>query len=346
MRLLLVSDAWMPQVNGVVTCMRQLQRELERQGHQVLVIHPGLFRTLPCPGYGEIRLAWNVWRVPRMIRQFAPDAVHLATEGPLGWAARAYLRRRGYRFSSAVHTRFPEYIHQRWPWIPLHWGYAYLRAFHHGSSAVQVSTQRMLEVLQGYGLVNLKLWRKGVDLSHFTAPPVPQSSADTPRFVYVGRLAAEKNLEAFLSLALPGSKRVVGDGPERARLEAAFTEVEFVGYRHGAELAKEYQAASVLVFPSRTDTFGLVMLEALACGTPVAAFPVPGPLDVLNPACGVMDEDLQQACLRALTLDRQACVQAAQAFSWQRSAQECVAAWPTLKADWVALPPQALTPAA
>ncbi|CAD5109673.1 glycosyltransferase family 4 protein [Zestomonas carbonaria] len=329
MRILIVSDAWLPQVNGVVTSLQALVGELRELGHQVEVLEPRAFRSWPCPTYPEIPLAWNLWRVGRAIRTFRPDCVHLATEGPLGWAARRWLVRRGLAFSSAIHTRFPEYLHGRWPWLPLSWGYAYLRAFHRPSQAVLLSTQRLCDEFSAWGMGNLRVWRKGVDSYLFR--PRPRTGVERPVFLYVGRIAPEKNLEAFLDLDLPGTKRVIGDGPSRAELQARYPLVEFLGYRHGEALAEAYAAASVLVFPSRTDTYGLVMLEALACGTPVAALPVPGPLDVLTPGVtGVLDEDLRRACLQALALDRKRCAELAAQRSWRASAVEFLACQPLL----------------
>lgn len=335
MRILIVSDAWHPQVNGVVTSLQALVSELRGMGHLVKLLSPQDFRHLPCPSYPEIALAWELWRVGPAIREFRPDCVHLATEGPLGWAARRWLNKRGLAFSSAIHTRFPEYVHTRWPRIPLAWGYAYLRRFHQPSQAVLVSTERLREEFAGWRLARLQLWRKGVNGALFFPRPVVRSE---PVFLYVGRLAAEKNLRAFLDLELPGEKRVVGDGPECAELQAAYPQVNFLGYQQGEALAQAFAAASVLVFPSRTDTYGLVMLEALACGTPVAAFPVAGPLDVLEPGVtGVMDEDLQQACLAALALSREACAERAARQSWRASALEFLASQPLLDGELVQL---------
>lgn len=331
MRVLLVSDAWSPQVNGVVTCLRALMDELRGLGHEVRLLSPQDFRTLPCPTYPEIPLVWDLWRVGAAIRAFAPDCVHLATEGPLGWAARRWLLRHGLGFSSAVHTRFPEYLHRRWPRIPLSWGYAYLRAFHRPSQAVLVSTGRLVEELGERGLQRLVLWSKGVDTGVFRPRP-KRTDAAIPVFLFVGRLALEKNLEAFLDLELPGEVRVVGDGPQRAELEARYPRACFLGYRQGEALARAYQEADVLVFPSLTDTYGLVMLEALACGTPVAAFPVAGPLDVLEPGVtGVMDVDLGRACLAALALDRGVCAERAARLSWRASAQAFLAGQPLIE---------------
>ena len=333
MRLLIVSDAWSPQVNGVVTSLQALVGELRGLGHQVKLLSPADFRTLPCPSYPEIPLVWDLWRVGGAIRDFRPDCVHLATEGPLGWAARRWLVRRGLAFSSAIHTRFPEYVNSRWPWLPLRWGYAFLRAFHRPSQAVLVSTERMREEFAGWGFKHLALWRKGVDTQLFR-PPAQPAAVSSLVFLYVGRIAPEKNVEAFLRLDLPGEKQVVGDGPQRADLQAAYPQVRFLGYRHGAALAQAFQQASVLVFPSRTDTYGLVMLEALACGTPVAAFPVAGPLDVLQAGVsGVLDEDLRAACLAALSLDRGRCAELAARQSWRASALEFLAQQPLLDGE-------------
>ena len=333
MRILIVSDAWLPQVNGVVTSLQALVAELRGLGHLVKLLSPTDFHAVPCPSYPEIPLAWNLWQVGPAIREFRPDCVHLATEGPLGWAARRWLSKRGLAFSSAIHTRFPEYVHSRWPRIPLSWGYAYLRRFHRPSQAVLVSTERMREEFASHGLRHLQLWRKGVNCSLFQ----PQEAAPVePVFLYVGRLATEKNLRAFLDLDLPGEKRVVGDGPQRAELQTAYPQARFLGYQQGAELAASFATASVLVFPSRTDTYGLVMLEALACGTPVAAFPVAGPLDVLEAGVtGVMREDLRQACLDALQLDRTRCAERAAQQSWRASAMEFLTHQPLLDGELV-----------
>lgn len=333
MRILVVSDAWAPQVNGVVTSLAALVAELRGLGHQVKLLSPADFRSVPCPTYPEIPLVWDLWRVGGAIRDFRPDCVHLATEGPLGWAARRWLVKRGLAFSTAIHTRFPEYVSTRWPWIAPRWGYAYLRAFHRPSQAVLVTTERLREEFAGWKLQRLRLWRKGVDTRLFR-PDDTRPRPVRPVFLYVGRIAAEKNLQAFLDLDLPGEKRVVGDGPQCAMLQRQYPHVRFLGYRHGQALAEAYQDASVLVFPSRTDTYGLVMLEALACGTPVAAFPVAGPLDVLQEGVsGSMAEDLRAACLAALKLDRGRCAELAAAQSWRASALEFLALQPLIDGE-------------
>ncbi len=337
MRILIVSDAWAPQVNGVVTSLAALVGELRGLGHQVKLLSPADFRSIPCPTYPEIPLVWDLWRVGAAIRDFRPDCVHLATEGPLGWAARRWLVRRGLAFSTAIHTRFPEYVSTRWPWIAPRWGYAFLRAFHRPSQAVLVTTERMRDEFAAWSLRRLQLWRKGVDTRLF-CPDHSRARPMQPVFLFVGRIAPEKNLQAFLELDLPGEKRVVGDGPQRELLQQQYPQVRFLGYRHGQALADAYRDASVLVFPSRTDTYGLVMLEALACGTPVAAFAVAGPLDVLRQGqSGVMDEDLRAACLAALELDRGRCAELAAAHAWRASALEFLAMQPLIDGDSVRL---------
>jgi len=333
MRILIISDAWAPQVNGVVTSLAALVGELRGLGHQVKLLSPADFRAVPCPTYPEIPLVWDLWRVGAAIRDFHPGCVHLATEGPLGWAARRWLVKRGMAFSTAIHTRFPEYVSTRWQWIALRFGYAFLRAFHRPSQAVLVTTERLREEFASWDLQRLQLWRKGVDTRLFR-PDETRPRPVCPVFLYVGRIAPEKNLQAFLDLELPGDKRVVGDGPQRETLLQHYPQVHFLGYRHGQALAEAYQDASVLVFPSRTDTYGLVMLEALACGTPVAAFPVAGPLDVLQQGLsGVMDEDLHAACLAALELDRGRCAELAAAQSWRASALEFLALQPLIDGE-------------
>ncbi|TXR32412.1 glycosyltransferase family 1 protein [Ectopseudomonas mendocina] len=338
MRILIVSDAWAPQVNGVVTSLAALVGELRGLGHQVKLLSPADFRVVPCPTYPEIPLVWDLWRVGAAIRDFRPDCVHLATEGPLGWAARGWLVRRGLAFSTAIHTRFPEYVSTRWPWIAPRWGYAFLRAFHRPSQAVLVTTERLRAEFAGWNLRRLQLWRKGVDTRLF-CPDQSRPRPLHPVFLFVGRIAPEKNLQAFLELDLPGEKHVVGDGPQREMLQRQYPQVRFLGYRHGQALAEAYRAASVLVFPSRTDTYGLVMLEALACGTPVAAFPVAGPLDVLRQGLsGVMDENLRTACLAALELNRGRCAELAAAQSWRASALEFLALQALIDGEALLLP--------
>jgi glycosyltransferase involved in cell wall biosynthesis len=321
--ILIVSDAWHPQVNGVVRTISTVRKELESMGQTVEVIGPDRFRTLPMPSYPEIRLAIGAKRsLWTMIADLRPDCIHIATEGPLGFAARAYCLKHGKPFTTAYHTRFPEYVRDRAP-IPLILSYALVRRFHKPSSAVMVATQTIEDALVGRGFANIKRWTRGVDTELFR--PRDKNFLDLPRplSMYVGRVAVEKNLEEFLKLDLPGTKVVVGDGPARDELQRKYPAVHWVGAKHGEELAQHYAAADVFVFPSRTDTFGLVLLEALASGVPVAAYPVPGPLDVVNGSgVGVLDEDLKRAVEGALTISPQTCRDYALGYSWRRSAEQ------------------------
>ncbi len=318
MRILLVTDAWAPQVNGVVVTLTNTVRWLERWGHEVHVLSPEGFRTMGMPTYPEIRLAILPGRkVAERIRAFDPEAVHIATEGPLGIAARAYCRKHGLAFTTAYHTCFPEYVKAR-TGIPLAITYAWLRRFHASSSAVLVATQTISDMLSTRGFGNIVSWSRGVDLEIFQ--PAPERFRDLPRpvFLFVGRVAVEKNLPAFLGLDLPGTKVVVGDGPQRLELERRFPQAVFAGVKSGRELASYYQRADVFVFPSRTDTFGLVLVEAMACGTPVAAYPVRGPIDVVkDPSAGVLDQDLAAAALAALALDREKVHRYGSRYSWE-----------------------------
>ncbi len=327
MKLMIVTDAWEPQVNGVVRTLKMSCRELEKLGHHVELLSPRGFRTLPCPSYPEIELALATRRrVAERIDAFAPDCLHLATEGPLGWQARAVARQRGWRFTTAYHSRFPEYVHARTR-LPTRWTYALLRRFHNAGIATLAPTPAIVADLQARGFERACWWSRGVDLAMFTpaGPREPRGSA--PVFLYVGRIAIEKQVEAFLALDLPGTKWVAGEGPERARLQARYPGVRWFGVLGGPELARLYRSADVMVFPSLTDTFGLVMAESMACGTPVAAFPVPGPIDVVgDSAGGVLDADLRSACLRALDLPREAVRAHAEQFSWARATRQFVAA--------------------
>jgi glycosyltransferase involved in cell wall biosynthesis len=323
MRILLVTDAWAPQVNGVVVTLRNTIAFLERIGHEVHVLSPEGFRTVPMPGYPEIPLAVLAGMgVARRFREVAPDAIHISTEGPLGIAARRYCVANDLAFTTAYHTCFPEYVRARFG-IPLAWTYAWLRRFHRPSSAVLVGTRTIRGLLEQQGFANVADWSRGVDLDLFHPGAERFVDFARPVFTYVGRLAVEKDLPSFLRLDLPGTKVVVGDGPERSRLQRGFPKAVFVGTKSGAELASYYQRSDVFVFPSRTDTFGLVLLEAMACGTPVAAFPVRGPVDVVkDPSAGVLHEDLGEAALQALLLDRGEVRRYAERFSWERSARQ------------------------
>ena len=325
MRILLVTDAWHPQVNGVVVTLTNTVKWLQRWGHEVRVLSPEGFRTMPMPTYPEIPLALMPGReVARRIRDFEPDAIHIATEGPLGLAARSHCVKRGLAFTTAYHTCFPEYVKPRFG-VPLSWTYAWLRRFHGPSSGVLVSTPAIRALLEGRGFTNIADWSRGVDLELFTPAPDRFTDLRRPVFLFVGRVAVEKNLPAFLSLDLPGTKMVVGDGPQRRELEKRFPDAVFVGAKHGAELASYFQRADVFVFPSRTDTFGLVLIEAMACGTPVAAYPVRGPIDVVkDPETGVLDNDLGAAAMAALTLDRDKVRRYAERYSWEHCSRQFV----------------------
>ncbi|PCD03923.1 alpha-mannosyltransferase [Sphingomonas spermidinifaciens] len=329
MRIAIVTDAWEPQVNGVVRTLKSIRAVLERQGHSIEVVSPDRFYSLPCPTYPEIRLAMaTTGAVGSILEDFGPDAIHLATEGPVCVAARRWCLRHGYPFTTAYHTQFPDYVSAR-SGVPAEWIWRYIRWFHAPARAVLASTASIRRTLEGHGLVQVRHWGRGVNLSRFhpAVTPHPElARLSGPVQLYVGRVAIEKNLEAFLRTRQPGTRVVVGDGPARAELEARYPDAVFLGARFGDELAACYAAADVFVFPSRTDTFGLVMIEALACGTPVAAYPVTGPVDVLTPETGAMDEDLDAAIAAALTRDRGACAAYGRTFTWEASAAQFHAA--------------------
>lgn len=321
MRILLVTDAWMPQVNGVVRTLARTRDTLEALGHEVVVLSPQGNATLPCPGYSEIRLTLRPFRAVRRLfeRERAFDAIHLATEGPLGWAARRWCRRAGLAFTTSYHTRFPEYLRLRAP-VPLNWSYAVLRRFHGAAARTFVRTGTQRRLLAERGFDDLAVWPGAVDTAQFH--PREKDALDLPRPIamYMGRVSPEKNLEAFLDLDLPGSRVVVGGGPALERLRRRYPDVHFLGYRHGEALAATLASADVFVFPSRTDTLGLVILEAMACGVPVAAFPVPGPQDlIIDGANGAMNENLAEAVYRALAVAPEDCVEHAAQYSWERS---------------------------
>lgn len=323
MRIALVTDAWMPQRNGVVRVLATLAETLGAMGHTIGVMEPSAFTTLPCPSYPEIPLAlFPAARLGRMLDEFRPDAVHLATEGPLGWAGRAWCLRHDLPFTTAYHTKFPEYVRAR-TGVPLAWPYGVMRRFHGRAAATLCPSPSVYRELSAWGFPGAVEWSHGVDTRTFR--PQGKDFFDLPRpiFMYVGRVAVEKNLPAFLSLDLPGTKVVVGDGPARAALIKRFPGTHFRIVNGDEELSRAFSAADAFVFPSLTDTFGLVMLEALASGVPVAAFPVTGPLDVVGGTeVGVLDEDLRRAALAALTLSPSACRDHACRFSWQTVADQ------------------------
>lgn len=326
MNILIVSDAWLPQTNGVVTTMTQVIRLLEHGGHHVKVLHPALYRNIPMPRYPEIRLVIHSKDFKRDVEAFAPDAVHIVTEGPLGLRARALCLKKGWPFTTAFHTKFAEYANNRLPFIPVSWGYRYLRYFHRPAQNTLVSTQSLINELQNKGFEHLFKWNRGVDIELFHPKRRVALELPSPIHLYVGRVSVEKNLPAFLNLELPGSKVVVGNGPALESFKQTYPKVHFRGKQTGETLAQTFASADVFVFPSKTDTYGLVMLEALAAGTPVAAYPVTGPVDVLTAESGVMNEHLKTAIEGALKLDRNDCRRYASGFSWEKCAQTFLSA--------------------
>jgi len=333
MRILVATDAWEPQVNGVVRTLTRVVDELKAMGHSVEVISPDQFKTFPLPTYPEIKVAIGVYEpVQERFKAFEPEAIHIATEGPIGLAARRICVEWKLPFTTSYHTRFPEYVSARLP-LPLAAGYAYMKWFHKPSGRLMVATPTMRDELSGHGFRNISAWSRGVDTEAFRPrrddePNVFEGLA-RPVFLYVGRVAVEKNIDAFLALDLPGTKVVVGPGPQKDELAAAHPDVKFTGSKSGSDLAAHFASADVFVFPSLTDTFGLVILEAMASGTPVAAYPAPGPIDIIpNSGAGVLaasaTEGLREACLDALKLDRRQVRAFAEKFSWRACAEDFV----------------------
>jgi glycosyltransferase involved in cell wall biosynthesis len=325
MPILVATDAWHPQVNGVVRTLSSLARSASALGTEIEFLTPDGFPSLAVPTYPGLRVALpNRREIARRIEAASPDAIHIATEGPIGWAVRAFCRRRKLAFTTSYTTRFPEYIAVR-SIVPASWSYAVLRHFHAAAAMTMVATSSLRQELSTRGFKKLGTWTRGVDTDLFTPDGASELGLPRPIFMTVGRVAVEKNLEAFLSLDLPGSKVVIGDGPQRSVLERRYPHVRFLGEKTGQELSSHFAAADVFVFPSLTDTFGVVQLEALACGTPVAAFPVTGPLDVIaDHPVGVLDTDLRSAYIRALGISRQSCRSFALERSWENSARQFI----------------------
>lgn len=323
MEILVATDAWKPQMNGVVRTLDTISSLAEKQGIKFHFLHPGLYKTVPTPTYPELRLALPGFQLTEdFIKRAAPQAIHIATEGPVGIMMRRFCCKHKIPFTSSFTTRFPEYIQKRFL-IPTHVVYRWLRIFHQSASVTMVATPSMTEELKGYGFMNLVRWGRGVDSQLFMPDRPKDLHCPTPIFMSMGRVAIEKNLEAFLSLDLPGTKVVVGDGPDLPFLKNKYPKAKFLGRIEGEELANTLAAADVFVFPSLTDTFGNVQLEALACGTPVAAFPVTGPKDLIgNENIGVLDWDLKHACLTALKIDRHACREFALRHTWDKSLEQ------------------------
>ena len=323
MRIAIVSDAGEPQVNGVVNTLRATQQCLRNKGHEVLMLAPRDFRTFACPTYPEIRLAYKPYaKIAAALDAFKPDCIHISTEGPMGLAARRYCLKNKLDFTTAYHTRFPEYLSAR-KLLPKALTYRLMRWFHGPSKAIMVPTPKMKEALEKNGFRNVALWGRGVDTEHFRPAAEDHACIVRPLFLYVGRVAVEKNIEAFLKLDLPGSKWVIGDGPQREELEQRYPHVRFLGAKGHDELPAYYNCADVFVFPSRTDTFGLVLAEAMACGVPVAAYPVEGPIDVVsNGFSGALNEELDVACMDALQLSRDDVRAHALTYSWDAATQQ------------------------
>ncbi|HKO69456.1 MAG TPA: glycosyltransferase family 1 protein [Bradyrhizobium sp.] len=321
MRILIATDAWHPQVNGVVRTLSMVAETSKNLGVEISFLTPNSFRSFPMPSYRELRVAMpSQGKIAHLILDAHPDSIHIATEGPIGFLVRRYCRKQGLPFTTSFHTRFAEYIAARLP-IPEWWIWAMLRAFHGPSHAVMAATPGLAAELRARGFGNVVLWPRGVDTALFR-PRQVDVRLPRPVFLSVGRIALEKNLEAFLDLDLPGTKLIVGDGPARASLARKYPQAIFLGARQGEALAEAYAAADVFVFPSKTDTFGLVLLEALASGLPVAAFPVPGPRDVIGEApVGVLNDDLQLACLAALRISPRACLEFAANHTWEASSR-------------------------
>ncbi|MEQ8332033.1 glycosyltransferase family 1 protein [Nisaea sp.] len=317
--ILIVTDAWLPQVNGVVRSLQWTARELEKMDVRVEFLSPQEFATIPCPTYPDIRLSLTHRRaVQRRMAAYDCEHLHIATEGPLGLLAAAAARRMGMPYTTGYHTRFPEYVEARWP-LPVSWFYAWFRRFHNLGGGCMVATETLRQDLESRGFRNLRMWSRGVDADLFRPRDDSVLPPDLPRpiFINVGRVSVEKNIKAFLDLDLPGSKVVVGDGPQLASLRADYPEVHFTGAKSGEDLARHFASADVFVFPSLTDTFGLVLLEALACGIPVAAYPVMGPRDVIGDSgTGILSEDLGQAALDALQIPADRCRAWALKYSW------------------------------
>jgi glycosyltransferase involved in cell wall biosynthesis len=326
LRIAIVTDAWFPHVSGVATTIDATRKELERTGHTVLVIGPRDFKfTVPTPGYPEIKLAFFADRaLGKMLDEFKPDAIHIAVEGPLGMAARSYCLKRKIRFSTAYHTRFPEYVHVR-TGIPESWTYAFLKWFHGAGVHIMVSNDILKKELESHGFKKVVFWSRGVDNEMFNPEDPMKLPEEHPIFMYMGRVAIEKNIEAFLKLDLPGTKYVVGDGPARPSLERKYPKAVFTGYKFGRELARYVAGADVFVFPSVTDTFGLVMLEANACGVPVAAVHSQAANTVVKEGVnGVVSDDLKEACLKALKLSREKAREVALSMGWKEPTEQFV----------------------
>jgi len=322
MKILIVTDAWKPQINGVVRTLENTRRYLEKMGYEVKILSPDNFWSIPCPTYPEIKVAWGVAPVGNQIREIDPDAIHITTEGPLGLSVRAWCVWNKFPFTTSFTTRFPEYISMRFP-VPSGLSYQYFKWFHSAASATMIATDSLEKELEDQGFTNIRRWSRGVDVDVFCPWCPYKGMGPSPVMLYTGRVAVEKNLRDFLNIDIPGTKVVAGNGPDLEALKNEYPEVIFKGALSGEDLADIYASADVFVFPSRTDTFGIVMLEALASGVPVAAYPVTGPRDILTQGVtGYMDEDLGKAVEHALTLDRAKCRDAALERTWEKCTKQ------------------------
>ena len=329
MKILIITDAWFPQVNGVVTTYSNIISQLSKRNIEVEVLHPGKFYSLPLFFYNEIKAAINPWKVIQKIKKSDADYIHIGTEGPLGIVSRIYLSYKKIPFTSAVHTKFPEYLNLHIK-VPLSITYALMRWFHKRSHSVLVNTKSHKEELEKRGFRNLSIWSRGIDFKKFKDTSIKLNHKDY--LLYVGRVSKEKNIEAFLNIETTHEKVVVGDGPYRQTLQKKFPRVKFVGCKTGPELAAWYRNASVFVFPSMTDTFGIVVIEALFCGVPVAAYPVTGPLDIVEEGItGSLDHDLKKAIDKALQINRENCTKNAEKYTWRNVAKQFISSLASIK---------------
>ena len=325
MKILIATDAYYPQVNGVVRTLHETGEILKSQGHTIEYLTPQLFLTFPMPKYNEIRLSVNVWpRVGSLIKQLNPDAIHIATEGPIGTMARRYCIKNNLKFTTSFHTRFDKYLKLYLPIIPSKWAEKFLANFHNKAERILVTTETMRKELIDIGIDNKKMvtWTRGGNHGAFKNPNKIDLPHKRPIWIYVGRVAIEKNIRAFLELELEGTKIIIGKGPDLKKLKKEFPNDHFLGEKTNGELASHFASSDVFVFPSKTDTFGIVVLESLNCGTPVAAYPVPGPLDILGGTeIDTLDEDLKTSALKALKISREDCLKFAKKYSWEETAR-------------------------
>ena len=320
MKIAIITDSWIPLINGVTTTLSNVVDCLEDDGHNIFVIHPGMFKNFPCPTYPEIRLTRNPWSIKKFLNQFNPEAIHIATEGPLGYFGRKWCLKNKKKFTTSYHTKFPEYLHMRTKW-PLSFSYNFLKNFHNQSNGTLITTDSMKHELEEKGFENLTIWTRGVDQNLFN-PNKRTKKSVIPTYLYVGRISVEKNIETFLNIETFGKKVVVGDGPQLKELKQKYKTVEFVGAKQGIELAEYYANADVFVFPSKSDTFGVVMIEALASGLPIAAYPVTGPIDIVkNGYNGILSDDLKYALDFCLYVSKNDCRESVKDYTWKKCAE-------------------------